>query len=70
MNPKNGSSDDLELDRNGNDFMAAPAPKKSRSDITKLIQVANIAPQTTKDQMQTLFGFVGKIDDIRLYPTM
>ncbi|XP_025419710.1 serine/arginine-rich splicing factor 11 [Sipha flava] len=35
---------------------------------TKVIQVTNIAPQATKDQMQTLFGCIGKIEDIRLYP--
>lgn len=35
-----------------------------------MIQVTNIAPQATKDQMQTLFGYLGKIDDIRLYPTI
>ena len=37
---------------------------------TKVVQVTNIAPQATKDQMQTLFGYLGKIDDIRLYPTI
>lgn len=35
---------------------------------TKVIQVTNIAPQATKDQMQTLFGCIGKVEDIRLYP--
>lgn len=37
---------------------------------TKVVQVTNIAPQATKDQMQTLFGYMGKIEDIRLYPTI
>jgi len=37
---------------------------------TKVVQVTNIAPQATKDQMQTLFGYLGKIEDIRLYPTI
>lgn len=37
---------------------------------TKVIQVTNIAPQATKDQMQNLFGCIGKIDEIRLYPTV
>nr|CAG4635751.1 EOG090X0EEC [Artemia franciscana] len=36
---------------------------------SRVIQVANIAAQTTRDQMQTLFGYVGKLEDIRLYPT-
>lgn len=40
------------------------------SSSTRVIQVTNIAPQATKDQMQTLFGYLGKIDDIRLYPTI
>lgn len=37
---------------------------------TKIVQVTNIAPQATKDQMQNLFGNIGKIDEIRLYPTI
>ncbi|XP_056645498.1 probable splicing factor, arginine/serine-rich 7 [Diorhabda sublineata] len=37
---------------------------------SKVIQVTNIAPQATKDQMQILFGYLGKIEDIRLYPTI
>lgn len=43
---------------------------KMVSGTTRVIQVTNIAPQATKDQMQTLFGYLGKIDDIRLYPTI
>ncbi|KAL1459472.1 hypothetical protein WDU94_011451 [Cyamophila willieti] len=35
---------------------------------TKVVQVANIAPQATRDQMQTLFGYLGKVEDLRLYP--
>nr|CAG4652201.1 EOG090X0EEC [Triops cancriformis] len=35
---------------------------------TRVIQASNIAPQATKDQMQTLFSHVGKVEDIRLYP--
>ena len=38
--------------------------------VTKVVQVTNIAPQATKDQMSTLFGYLGKIEDIRLYPTI
>ncbi|KAL7013004.1 hypothetical protein ACKWTF_015143 [Chironomus riparius] len=37
---------------------------------TKVVQVTNIAPQATKDQMQALFGILGKIDEIRLYPSI
>uniref|UniRef100_A0A182VQ09 RRM domain-containing protein n=1 Tax=Anopheles minimus TaxID=112268 RepID=A0A182VQ09_9DIPT len=37
---------------------------------TKVVQITNIAPQATKDQMQTFLGTVGKIDEIRLYPTI
>lgn len=37
---------------------------------TKVVQITNIAPQATKDQMQNLFGSIGKIDEIRLYPTI
>ncbi|KAJ9595408.1 hypothetical protein L9F63_013392 [Diploptera punctata] len=36
----------------------------------KVVQITNIAPQATRDQMQTLFGYLGKIEDIRLYPTI
>ncbi|XP_055373400.1 probable splicing factor, arginine/serine-rich 7 isoform X2 [Condylostylus longicornis] len=37
---------------------------------TKVVQITNVAPQATKDQMQSLFGNIGKIDEIRLYPTV
>lgn len=37
---------------------------------SKVVQITNIAPQATKDQMQNLFGNIGKIDEIRLYPTI
>jgi len=37
---------------------------------TKVIQVTNIAPQATRDQMHTLFSHLGKIEDIRLYPSL
>ncbi|CAG7830630.1 unnamed protein product [Allacma fusca] len=44
--------------------------RNSRKTESKIIQVANIAPQATREQMQTLFGFIGKIDDLRLYPSI
>jgi arginine/serine-rich splicing factor 12 len=34
----------------------------------KVIQVANVAPAATREQMKTLFGYVGRIDDIEIYP--
>jgi len=37
---------------------------------TKVIQITNIAPQATRDQMHTLFSNIGKIEDLRLYPTI
>jgi len=36
----------------------------------RIVQITNIAPQTTRDQMHTLFGYVGKIEQINLYPTI
>jgi len=36
----------------------------------RVIQVTNVAPGATKDQMKTLFGFIGRIDDIVLYPEL
>jgi len=36
----------------------------------RVIQVTNVAPTATKDQMKTLFGFIGNIDDIVLYPEL
>lgn len=48
---------------------AVPDPTTMKSK-TRIVQISNIAPQATKDQMSTLFGFIGKIEDIRLYPTM
>jgi len=37
---------------------------------TTVVQVSNIAPQATRDQMITLFTFVGKVEDCRLYPSV
>lgn len=37
---------------------------------SKVVQITNIAPQATRDQMQTLFGYLGKLEDMRLYPTV
>lgn len=35
----------------------------------RVVQVTNIAPATTRDQLKTLFGFIGRIDDLVIYPT-
>jgi len=37
---------------------------------TNLILVTNIAPQATKDQMNTLFGHVGRVEELKLYPSV
>jgi len=37
---------------------------------TRVIQVANIAQNTSKEQMKTLFSYIGRIDDLKLYPTI
>lgn len=37
---------------------------------TRVVQVTNIAPQATRDQMSTLFSHIGKIEDLRLYPSL
>uniref|UniRef100_T1JH00 RRM domain-containing protein n=1 Tax=Strigamia maritima TaxID=126957 RepID=T1JH00_STRMM len=36
---------------------------------SRVVQVTNIAPQATKEQMTTLFGFLGKIEELKLYPS-
>ncbi|XP_069837526.1 serine/arginine-rich splicing factor 11 isoform X2 [Dendropsophus ebraccatus] len=35
---------------------------------TDVIQVTNVSPSASTEQMKTLFGFLGKIDDLRLFP--
>lgn len=35
---------------------------------TKVIQITNVAPNATKEQMKTFFGYVGRIDEIKIYP--
>ncbi|MBN3318821.1 SRS11 factor, partial [Atractosteus spatula] len=35
---------------------------------TNVIQVTNVSPSTTSEQMRTLFGFLGKIDELKLFP--
>lgn len=52
------------------DTLRSHKHSNSGSSTTKVVQVTNIAPQATKDQMQNLFGCIGKIDEIRLYPTV
>ena len=37
---------------------------------TNLILVTNIAPQATRDQMNQLFGFVGRVEELKLYPSV
>ncbi|QQP49150.1 Putative splicing factor_ arginine/serinerich 7like, partial [Caligus rogercresseyi] len=37
---------------------------------SRVIRVTNVAPQATRDQMHTLFSHIGRIDDIRLYPSV
>jgi len=36
---------------------------------TKVVQVTNIAPAATRDQMKTLFSYLGRIDEIKMYPS-
>ncbi|XP_070687666.1 serine/arginine-rich splicing factor 11-like [Pempheris klunzingeri] len=35
---------------------------------THVIQVTNVSPSTTSDQMRTLFGFLGNIEELKLFP--
>lgn len=36
----------------------------------RVVQVTNVAPATTKEQIKTLFSFLGRIDDLVIYPTV
>lgn len=44
--------------------------EKSDKITTKVIQVANIAQNTTKEQMKTLFSYIGRLDELKIYPTI
>ncbi|KAL6491035.1 hypothetical protein MHYP_G00013800 [Metynnis hypsauchen] len=35
---------------------------------TNVVQVTNVSPSTTSEQMRTLFGFLGTIEELRLFP--
>jgi len=35
----------------------------------KVVQITNVSPQATLQQMATLFGFLGTVTDIQLYPS-
>ncbi|KAM6962965.1 uncharacterized protein FYW47_008591 isoform 1-T1 [Aplochiton taeniatus] len=35
---------------------------------TNVIQVTNVSPSTTSEQMRTLFGFLGTIEELKLFP--
>ncbi len=37
---------------------------------TSLVLVTNIAPQATRDQMVSLFNHVGRVEEIKLYPSV
>ena len=61
----------------GSDFLSRPDEKKleKMGEVTtkptnNLILVTNIAPQATRDQMNTLFSFVGRVDELKLYPSV
>ncbi|XP_060796846.1 serine/arginine-rich splicing factor 11 isoform X1 [Neoarius graeffei] len=38
------------------------------SSSTKVVQVTNVSPSATSEQMRTLFGFLGSIDELKLFP--
>nr|XP_033772539.1 serine/arginine-rich splicing factor 11 isoform X2 [Geotrypetes seraphini] len=38
------------------------------SSSTDVIQVTNVSPSASSEQMKTLFGFLGQIEDLRLFP--
>uniref|UniRef100_A0A8C3RK43 RRM domain-containing protein n=1 Tax=Chelydra serpentina TaxID=8475 RepID=A0A8C3RK43_CHESE len=42
-----------------------PLPDVSGTDV---IQVTNVSPSASSEQMRTLFGFLGKIEELRLFP--
>ena len=34
----------------------------------RIIQITNLTPATTRDQIKTLFGYIGRIEDVCIYP--
>ncbi|XP_064604656.1 probable splicing factor, arginine/serine-rich 7 isoform X5 [Liolophura sinensis] len=36
---------------------------------TSIIQVTNVAPTATREQMKNLFSFIGKVEELKLYPS-
>ncbi|GAB1600447.1 splicing regulatory glutamine/lysine-rich protein 1-like isoform X2 [Argonauta hians] len=47
--------------------MAGPTVAECKLN-TKVIQVTNVAPGAIKEQMKTLFSFLGRIEEVRMYP--
>ncbi|XP_017656835.2 serine/arginine-rich splicing factor 11 isoform X2 [Nannospalax galili] len=47
---------------------AGPGPSGGPGGGTEVIQVTNVSPSASSEQMRTLFGFLGKIDELRLFP--
>ncbi|KAI5627189.1 serine/arginine-rich splicing factor 11 [Silurus asotus] len=35
---------------------------------TNVVQVTNVSPSTTSEQMRTLFGFLGTVEELKLFP--
>merc|ERR1712038_1340919 len=66
VSDRQGSTMEMALVPVGNQSMGS----SDSSGNSKVIQVTNIAPQATRDQMHTLFSFLGKIEDLRLYPSL
>nr|CAG4638762.1 EOG090X0EEC [Cyclestheria hislopi] len=43
-------------------------PRSTRSEFYS--PTINVAPQANKEQIQTLFGYIGKVEELKLYPTL
>lgn len=35
---------------------------------TNVVQVTNVSPSATSEQMRTLFGFLGTVEELKLFP--
>ncbi len=49
---------------------SSPSASAPSLPLSRVVQVTNIAPQATRDQMMSLFVHVGQVEDIRLYPSV
>ena len=64
------SSAQMEVSSMGSDNMDVESNDcaEESQEVAGVVKVSNISPQATMDQMKKLFGFLGDVQELALYP--